>query len=80
MADLNKVHHIVIGHDKIEEYNININILRNVFIKGKELLTYVPAQILGCLLGVMLANVFLNTVLLNYLQKIEMVFIYFYQK
>ena len=27
-------------------------------IKGKELLTYVPAQILGCLLGVMLANVF----------------------
>ena len=38
MADLNKVHHIVIGHDKIEEYNININILRNVFIKGKELL------------------------------------------
>ena len=38
MADLNKVHHIVIGHDKIEEYNININILRNVFVKGKELL------------------------------------------
>ena len=27
-------------------------------IKGKELLTYIPAQILGCLLGVMLANVF----------------------
>ena len=46
-------------------------------IKGKELLTYIPAQILGCLLGVMLANIFLNTVLLNYPQKIEMVFIYF---
>ena len=27
-------------------------------IKGKELLTFIPAQILGCLLGVMLANVF----------------------
>ena len=27
-------------------------------IKGKELLTYIPAQILGCFLGVMLANVF----------------------
>ena len=27
-------------------------------IKGKELLTYIPAQILGCLLGVMLANFF----------------------
>ena len=38
MADLSKVHHIVIGYDKIEEYNININILRNVFLKGKDLL------------------------------------------
>ena len=38
MADLSKVHHIVIGFDKIEECNININILRNVFVKGKELL------------------------------------------
>ena len=27
-------------------------------IKGKLLITYIPAQILGCLLGVMLANVF----------------------
>ena len=27
-------------------------------IKVKELLTYIPAQILGCLLGVMLANIF----------------------
>ena len=27
-------------------------------IKGKELLTYIPAQILGCLLVVMLANFF----------------------
>ena len=38
MADLSKVHHIVIGYDKIEEYKININILRNVFVKGKDLL------------------------------------------
>ena len=38
MADLSNVHHIVIGYDKIEEYNININILRNVFLKGKDLL------------------------------------------
>ena len=38
MADLSNVHHIVIGYDKIEEYNININILRNVFVKGKDLL------------------------------------------
>lgn len=38
MADLSDVHHIVIGFDKIEECNININILRDVFIKGKELL------------------------------------------
>ena len=27
-------------------------------IKGKLLITYIPAQIFGCLLGVMLANVF----------------------
>ena len=27
-------------------------------IKGKLLITYIPAQILGCLLGVMLANIF----------------------
>ena len=32
-------------------------------IKGKELLTYVPAQILGCLLGVMLANVFEHSII-----------------
>ena len=38
MADLSKVHHIVIGYDKIEEYKININILRNVFVKGEDLL------------------------------------------
>jgi len=38
MADLSKVHHIVIGYDKIEEYKININILRNAFVKGKDLL------------------------------------------
>ena len=38
MADLNNVHHIVIGYDKIEEYKININILRNVFVKGEDLL------------------------------------------
>ncbi len=38
MADLSKVHHIVIGYDKIEEYKININILRKVFVKGKDLL------------------------------------------
>ena len=38
MASLSKVHHIVIGFDKIEECNININILSNVFVKGKELL------------------------------------------
>ena len=38
MADLSDVHHIVIGYDKIEEYKININILRNAFVKGKELL------------------------------------------
>ena len=29
-------------------------------IKGKDLLTYIPAQILGCLLGVMLANFFFD--------------------
>ena len=38
MTDLSKVHHIVIGYDKIEEYKININILRNAFIKGGDLL------------------------------------------
>ena len=38
MADLSKVHHIVIGCDRIEEYKININILRNAFIKGEDLL------------------------------------------
>ena len=38
MADLSDVHHIVIGYDKIEEYKININILRNAFVKGKDLL------------------------------------------
>ena len=38
MANLSKVHHVVIGYDKIEEYKININILRNVFVKGEDLL------------------------------------------
>ena len=38
LDSLSKVHHIIIGYDKIEEYNININILRNVFLKGKDLL------------------------------------------
>ena len=31
-------------------------------IKGKLLITYIPAQIFGCLLGVMLANFFLNMI------------------
>ena len=38
MADLSNVHHIVIGYDKIEEYKVNINILRNAFVRGKDLL------------------------------------------
>ena len=38
MADLSKVHHIVIGYDRIEEYKVNINILQNAFVKGKDLL------------------------------------------
>ena len=49
-------------------------------INGKLLIIYIPAQILGCLLGVMLANVFLNTIFLSYRQKIEMAFIFFYLK
>ena len=38
MANLSKVHHIVIGHDRTREYEVNINILRNAFVKGKDLL------------------------------------------
>ena len=37
---------------------VSISMYLTKKIKGKELLTYIPAQILGCFLGVMLANVF----------------------
>ena len=49
-------------------------------LKFKLIHIYIFSQISGCLVGVGLANFFLNYLYMNYHQKLEMVFIYLLQK
>jgi glycerol uptake facilitator-like aquaporin len=49
-------------------------------LKFKLIHIYIFSQISGCLVGVGVANFFLNYLYMNYHQKLEMVFIYLLQK